>query len=165
LKDVELEAVPDETALADLATPSHDKLLECIVRAGEAVPNPASPLAGEGVGEAGLIVPAATSDGFLAGPIRGWWPHGFNLRELALESGAYIPMHARQEEEVLLVQTGTLEVSWDDASVTLGAGDTLTVPIGLPHAFRNTASVRCEVFVVRGGDDPKMPLFSSAPTA
>ncbi len=164
LKDMDMESVPNDASLAELSTPPLEKLMECIVRADEAIANPASPLAGEGVEEAGMIVPHTTSDGFPAGPISGWWPHGFNVRKLTLATGAYVPMHARQEEEVLFVQTGTLEVSWDSASLTLGAGDTLTVPIGLAHAFRNTASVQCDVFVVRGGDDPKMPIFSSAPT-
>ena len=41
----------------------------------------------------------------------------------------------------------------------MGAGDTLTVPIGLHHAFRNTASVDAVAFVVRGTEDPAMPDF------
>jgi len=104
-------------------------------------------------------VPHATSDGFAAGPIAGWWSHGFNLRRLVLQSGAYVPFHARAEAEVLFIQSGTLEVSWPTGSLMMGAGDTLTVPIGLQHAFRNTASVPCDVFVVRGSDDPAMPVF------
>ena len=125
-----------------------------MVVAGEASANPASPLAAEGVEEAGIIVPQATSDGFAPGPITGWWPHGFNLRQLTLQSSAYVPMHARLEAEVLFIQSGTVEISWADGSLFLGAGDTLSVPIGLPHAFRNTASVPAIVFVVRGGESP-----------
>lgn len=159
LRAAELTEALDPAHTAELATPSLDRLLQCIVRHGTATPNPASPLAGEGIAEAGLIVAQATSDGFAAGPIAGWWPHGFNLRLLTLQSGAYVPHHARAEAEVLFVQSGTLEVSWAGGSMLLGAGDTLTVPIGLAHAFRNTASVPAEVFVVRGSDDPAMPVF------
>ncbi len=165
LKDVELQEATDEAAIADLKTPPAEKLAQCVVPAGSAVPNPASPLAGEGVEEAGIIVPQATADGFVAGPIVGWWPHGFNLRQLSLQSGAYIPMHARLEAEVLFVQSGTVEISWADGALFLGAGDTLSVPIGLPHAFRNTASVPAVVFVVRGGESPALPTFTSAPSA
>ncbi len=161
LKDVELEAAPDESSLSQLKTPPMEKLLQCVVRGSEMAGNPASPLAGEGVEEAGVIVPQATRDGFQPGPIAGWWPHDLNLRRLKLETGAYVPMHSRQEVEVLFVQEGTLEVSWEDGSILMGAGDTLSVPVGLVHAFRNTASVPAVVFVVRGTEDPAMPSFVS----
>jgi hypothetical protein len=50
---------------------------------------------------------------------------------------------------------GTLEVSWADGAIVTGAGDTLKVSVGLPHAFRDTALVDLVAFVVRGG----MPGF------
>lgn len=157
--DVEEEAglTPEEADA--LATPPMAELLECVVHAGEARPNPRSPLAAPGVVEAAIITPRATGDGFDAGPISGWWPHGFNLRQLTLATGAYVPLHARREAEVLFVQSGTVEVGWADGAVVMGAGDTLSVPVGLPHAFRNTASVDAVVFVVRGTDEPAMPDF------
>ena len=163
LKNVELETPLDEGSLAELKTPSMEKLTECLVRAEAMATNPASPLAGDGVQEAGVIVPQATRDHFPAGPISGWWPHDLNLRRLTLHTGAYIPMHARSEAEVLFVQSGTVEVSWDEGALLLGAGDTLSVPVGLQHAFRNTASVSAVLFVVRGTEDPALPVFASAP--
>jgi len=162
LKDAELEAAIDDDTVAQLRTPPLEKLAQCVVPAGTAPANPASPLAAEGVEERALITPQPTRDHFAAGPITGWWPHGFNLRELVLQTGAYVPLHARSEAEVLFVQEGTLEVSWADGAIVMGAGDTLTVPIGLPHAFRNTASVPCTAFVVRGTEDPALPTFLSA---
>ena len=165
LKDVETEATLDEAELAALKTPPVEKLAQCVVHAGAIAANPASPLAAEGVEEAGVIVPRATRDGFAAGPIVGWWPHGFNLRRMTFATGAYAPLHTRQEAEVLFVQEGTLEISWADGAIVMGAGDTLTVPIGLPRAFRNTASVPATMFVVRGTDDPAMPSFLSPVTA
>jgi mannose-6-phosphate isomerase-like protein (cupin superfamily) len=165
LKDVELEETIDQTALAELQTPSMEKLSQCVVTAADITANPASPLAGDGVEEAGVIVPRETDDGFAPGPIQGWWSHGFNLRRLTMQTGAYVPMHSRQEEEVLFVQSGTLELSWADGSLFLGAGDTFTVPVGLPHAYRNTASVPTVAFVVRGGENPAKPVFTSAPSA
>lgn len=159
LKEVELEDVLNDGTVAELKTPPIEKILECVVAYGSATANPNSPLAAEGVEEAGIIVPQATGDGFAAGPITGWWPHGCNLRQLTLQTGAYVPPHARAEAEVLMVQEGTFEVSWADGAIVMGAGDTLTVPIGLPHAFRNTASVPAVVFVVRGTESPAMPIF------
>jgi mannose-6-phosphate isomerase-like protein (cupin superfamily) len=81
------------------------------------------------------------------------------LRRLTLQTGAYVPEHVRQEAEVLFVHEGTLEVSWEDGVLFMGAGDTLTVPVGLAHAFRNTASVPCTVFVVRGTENPARPVM------
>ena len=165
LKDVELEQTIGDEALAELRTPPMERLAHCVVAAADIKANPASPLSGDGVEEAGVIVPQQTDDGFAPGPIQGWWPHGFNLRRLTLQTGAYVPMHARQEEEVLFVQSGTLEVSWAEGALFLGAGDTFSIPIGLPRAFRNTASVPAVVFVVRGGENPARPVFTSAPAA
>jgi mannose-6-phosphate isomerase-like protein (cupin superfamily) len=138
---MELEAPLDENQLRELATPPIEKLMQCIVRWGDAVANPDSPLAREGVEEAGLIAVGASGDGFAAGPIAGWWPHGFQLRLLTLQTGAYVPMHARAEAEVLIVQEGTLEVSWGSEALLLGAGDTLTIPTGLP--MRSGTPLRC----------------------
>jgi mannose-6-phosphate isomerase-like protein (cupin superfamily) len=163
LKDVEMEGVLDDSQLAELKTPPAEKLAECVLLAGDIVANPMSPLAGIGVEEAGIIVPRRTRDGFDAGPITGWWPQDYNLRQITLQTGAYIPTHARAEAEVLMVQEGTVEISWADGAIIMGAGDTLTVPIGLSHAFRNTASVPAKVFVVRGTDDPALPIFQSMP--
>ncbi len=160
LREAELEAPLDEAQLGELVTPPLEKILQCVVRAGEATANLQSPLAADGVEEAGIIAAAASDDGFAAGPIAGWWPHGFHVRQLTLQTGAYVPMHARHEVEVLIIQQGTLEVSWAGDALILGAGDTLTVPVGLPHAFRNTASVPLVAFVVRGTDSPAAPVFA-----
>ena len=158
LEEAEL-AETTATDAAELRTPPIEKLRECVVTAAAITPNPASPLAWRGVEEAPVITPRATGDRFAAGPICGWWPHGFNLRRLTMATGAHVPLHARAEVEVLFVQEGTVEVSWDDGAIVMGAGDTLSVPVGLPRAFRNTASVAATLFVVRGSDMPAMPDF------
>ena len=94
------------------------------------------------------------ADGFAAGPIIGHWQHDFTLRRLKLETGATIPPHARAEQEVIFVQSGTLEVNWADGKLIIGAGDTLTVPVGLAHGFRNPTSADAIAFVVRGAASP-----------
>ena len=165
LKDMEMEAPLGAGDLATLITPPREKLMECVVKADAMAANPSSPMAGEGVEEAGVITPGATRDGFPAGPIAGWWPHGFNLRRLQLQTGAYVAPHARSEPEVLFVQEGAVEVAWDGGALILAAGDTLSVPVGLAHSFRNTSSAPCRVFVVRGGDDPAPPAFASGRAA
>lgn len=160
LREVELEQPLDDEHLGRLITPPLEKLRQCIVRAGEARANPDSMLSGDGVVEGAIIGVSPSDDGFQAGPIAGWWPHGFHVRQLVMQTGSYVPAHARQEAEVIIMQEGTLEVSWAGGSLILGAGDTLTMPIGLPHAFRNTASVPMVAFIVRGTDNPAPPVFS-----
>jgi quercetin dioxygenase-like cupin family protein len=127
--------------------------------------NPNSPLAGEGVEEAPLIGDVDAKDGFAAGPIVGHWQHDFALRRLKLDTGATTPMHARAEQEVIFVQSGTLEFSWDGGKLIMGAGDTLTVPIGLMHAFRNPASADAIAFVIRGAAAPAAPEFANRAAA
>ncbi len=161
----ELEPILSEEQIAELQTPSAEALATCVATAATMVANPNSPLAADGVAEAGVIGNCPTRDGFNKGPIVGWWPHGFSLRSLTLQSGAYVPHHSRAEVEVLFVQSGSVEIASDDIAIMMGAGDTLSVPAGAVHSFRNTASVQAQIFVVRGSDDPARPIFTSMPTA
>ena len=68
---------------------------------------------------------------------------------------------------MLFVQSGTVEIGWvndgDEETLLMGAGDTLSMPIGVEHSFRNTSSAPAVLFVVRGTEDPQMPSFASAP--
>jgi mannose-6-phosphate isomerase-like protein (cupin superfamily) len=157
----ELEPLPSPELLAKLKTPAMDKMKACCASGRALLANPQSPLARDGVEEAGVIVPVATDDGFQPGPIIGWWKHGFNLRRLTMQTGAIVPPHARAEQEVIFVQSGTLEVNWSDGRILMGAGDTLSVPVGLAHGFRNTASVPLVAFIVRGADSPGVPVFAA----
>jgi mannose-6-phosphate isomerase-like protein (cupin superfamily) len=160
-----LETPPSAEDIARLATPPAEKLAGCVVRAAELRSNPASAIAAPGVEECPVITPARTADGFEPGPIAGWWPHGFNLRALRLASGARTAPHFRIEEEVVFVQSGVLELSWFGGAVVLGPGDTLTVPKGLPHAFRASSSEPALAYVVRGGDSPAAPRLVDAEAA
>ena len=157
------ETPPDAATLERLASPSDADMLKGVVRASDMAGNPASPLAGEGVEEAPIITPAATGDGFAPGPITGWWPHGFNLRRLTVRPGAATPLHAREEEEVILMQSGSLDLTWrhgdHEHGLTLGPGDAFSTPKGLPHAFSASGSEPAIAYVVRGGDAPAMPAM------
>jgi mannose-6-phosphate isomerase-like protein (cupin superfamily) len=161
----ELEQPPTAEKLRELATPSMDELVKYALKPEQMKGNPDSPLAGEGVEEAALIGDIDAQDGFKAGPIVGHWQHDFVLRRLKLETGATIPTHSRSEQEVIFVQSGTLEVTWADGKLILGAGDTLSVPVGLAHGFRNPASADAIAFVVRGAAAPAAPQFAAAQAA
>jgi mannose-6-phosphate isomerase-like protein (cupin superfamily) len=152
---------PDAAEIAQLATPPKDRLAACVAKPRQFAVTPASPLAREGVEEAAVITAAATGDGFAPGPIAGWWPHGFNLRCLRLESGASVPSHIRDEEEVIFVHRGVLQVTTPEGEVIMGPGDTFTTPKGMPRAFRASSSNGVAAYVVRGGDSPAAPRFVS----
>jgi mannose-6-phosphate isomerase-like protein (cupin superfamily) len=156
----EMEQPPDAAKLKELATPPMSELKNYAVRAADMQGNPNSPLAGAGVEEDALIGDVDSRDGFKAGPIVGRWDHGFALRRLKLATGAAIPPHSRAEQEVVFVQSGTLEFSWDGGKLVLGSGDTLTVPVGLMHAYRNPASADAIAFVIRGASAPAAPVFA-----
>ena len=85
------------------------------------------------------------------------WPHGFQLRYVAVDPGASSKQHVRDEEEVLLMQAGALTIELADGTVTIGPGDVMTIPIGLPRAFSNNGGSVAEAYIVRGGDHPKPP--------
>ncbi|WP_207633209.1 cupin domain-containing protein [Devosia aurantiaca] len=161
----ELEQPPTAEKMAELATPPQEELAKYALKPEQMKANPHSPLAGEGVEEAALIGDVDAADGFKAGPIVGHWQHGFTLRRLKLETGAVVPAHSRSEQEVLFVQSGTLEVTWEDGSLILGAGDTLTIPVGLAHGFRNPASAEAITFIIRGAASPAAPQFQTAQAA
>jgi mannose-6-phosphate isomerase-like protein (cupin superfamily) len=156
----EMELPPDAAKLRQLATPPMSELSKYAVKAAAMTGNPNSPLAGPGVEEDAVIGDVDAADGFAAGPIIAHWQHGFALRRLKLETGAAIPLHARAEQEVIFVQSGTLEFDWDGGKLIMGAGDTLTVPIGLMHGFRNPASADAIAFVIRGAASPAAPVFA-----
>ncbi|WP_395832357.1 hypothetical protein [Elstera sp.] len=151
--DTELETPPNPEEVAALPTPPRARLLECYLPATAVQPNPASALTSDGVRESAVIGPQASDDGFAPGPILGWWHHGFTLRRLDLTLGGATPWHRRAEAEVLFVQTGSLSVDWPEGTLTLGPGDTLTLPIGLARQF-SAPTEATQVFIVRGGEAP-----------
>lgn len=162
----EKQQPPTATQIAELKTPPADQLESCVAFARNLQPNPESSLmslvTGADVEEAAIIVPAATRDGFQAGPIEGWWPHGFNLRRVTLQPGAILSAHTRDEAEVIFLHDGELRINeahqdeahQADNAVVLTPGDTLTLPTGLVRQWRNTGKAPAVAYVVRGGDSP-----------
>ncbi len=134
-----------------IRTPTVEEMTRKVMRHAALHANPASSLATSGVREAAVIGAARTADGFQSAPIGA--PHGFTLRHLAVDAGAKTVLHGRDCVEVLLVHRG--RVIWQNNagdSVELSAGDTFTVPRGMPR--RLDAVTATEIFVVRGGNDP-----------
>jgi len=109
----------------------------------------------EGVEEKAVIGPENGKEGIAAGKMG--WPHGFQLRRLTLCPGALIPTHSRAEAEVLFVQQGEAIVQSGDETITMVAGDTLTIPVGRERSLRSAQGAT--LFVVHGGDAPQAPVW------
>lgn len=76
------------------------------------------------------------------------WPHPFTLDRIDVPAGEDGDAEAPVTPEVLFVQEGTLHVKTADTRVTLGAGDTMTVPVGLERRLASDAGAA--VYRVRG---------------
>lgn len=68
------------------------------------------------------------------------WPHPFTLDRIDLDAAASdtrVPV----APEVVFVQSGCLTVAWDDGVLTLGVGDTMTLPVGVERRLAGPAVV------------------------
>ena len=157
-----LRAVRAEDPAASGSTPE-ERAARWVCTAAAMQANPNSALASTGVVEADVIGPDVGIGGFSQGPIRADGRHGFCVRRITLESGAYVPAHRRSEPCAFLIQDGTLEVRSSAEVILLGAGDVLSMAPGVEHSLRNTTSRPTCVFVVLGAEDPAAPDFSSHP--
>ena len=72
------------------------------------------------------------------------WPHPFTLDRLVDLDETATP----NRPEVLFVHEGALTVEWDDGALTLGAGDTMTVPVGLKRTLADPTG--CVAYRVSG---------------
>lgn len=129
-----------------------EDMANCVVSHDELRREFANGLTPIGITECPIIGAASPEEGLGAGKMA--WPHGFHVRHIAVEPGLTSKRHARDEEEVLLVQSGTLTVSFDEGVTDLVAGDVLTVPVGKARTYSNSGDELAEIYVVRGGDHP-----------
>ncbi|WP_426169607.1 cupin domain-containing protein [Sandarakinorhabdus sp. DWP1-3-1] len=82
-----------------------------------------------GAGETPVIAPGAALDG----------PHPFTLSRIDLAAGEALAAATPATPEVLFVHRGEMTIGWDGGAVTLAAGDTMTVPIGLTRRIASAA--------------------------
>jgi mannose-6-phosphate isomerase-like protein (cupin superfamily) len=68
------------------------------------------------------------------------------------------PTHSHPVEEVLTVREGEAEMWMDDERVTVTAGQSLIVPAGRLHGFRNSGSVTLHLHAVLAS-----PIFEARP--
>jgi mannose-6-phosphate isomerase-like protein (cupin superfamily) len=72
--------------------------------------------------------------------------------------GVGAPTHAHPVEEVLTVREGEAEMWIEDQRVIVSAGQSLTVPAGRMHGFRNSGSVTLHLHAVLAS-----PVFEATP--
>ena len=123
------EVVPDGTAAMPRTTP------EQVASLSRATSSDAERLAWrvtDGIGVTPIIGPKASING----------PHPFHLDRLNLASDGTADVRTPNVPEVLFVHEGALTVTWDDGTVLLWAGDTMTVPMAIErHLSTATGAV------------------------
>jgi quercetin dioxygenase-like cupin family protein len=62
--------------------------------------------------------------------------------------GTGAPTHSHPVEEVLTVREGEAEMWLDEERVTVSAGQSLTVPAGRKHGFRNSGTATLHIHAV-----------------
>jgi quercetin dioxygenase-like cupin family protein len=72
--------------------------------------------------------------------------------------GAGAPTHSHPVEEVLTVREGEAEMWLEAERVTVKTGESLLVPAGRKHGFRNTGATTLHVHAVLAS-----PIFESTP--
>lgn len=135
-----LLAPPSAAELAGMATPPRAVVEACFV--GANATGAAGALDAPGVDDAMIIGPGAPLD----------WPHGFTLNRLRLADGSTARFQL-EAAEVLFVGRGRVRVEWPDGALDLAAGDTLSVPGGLPRRYLGDG----ELLLVRRGDATARP--------
>jgi quercetin dioxygenase-like cupin family protein len=105
--------------------------------------------------EAEALVARADRLGFGEAPVIGEGAplgggHGFSLTRLALDDGESVSRETLDGVEVLFVHSGSLTYRWPGGETELQAGDTVTVPRGLPRGFEAVGATIA--YVARGGD-------------
>ena len=96
------------------------------------------------------------ADGLRKGVLLGE-DHGtpnFDMRRFVLEPGAHVPKHTNEVEHEQFVVEGEYRVGIDGETHTVSAGDSLLIPAGAAHWYRNDSDDRGSfICVVPKGDD------------
>lgn len=128
--------------------------LETVVVRGSAV-LPEVPDRGTGLSEHVVLGNENPREPAPASPLA--WSHGFVCRRVHLPGNRSTLTFRRDEQEVIFVHAGSLDIEIDDETERLGPGDTLTVPVGA--ARRYASKDGADLFVTRGGDQPGPPIL------
>ena len=67
------------------------------------------------------------------------WDHGFEVDRVDIAPGDMIDWESAGSKEVLFVHSGHVDIECADGMVTLGQGDTISLPAGLPRRLSSAA--------------------------
>ena len=91
-------------------------------------------------------------------------PHGFNIGGARQPPGCVNSQHSHETAEVFIIQSGHRAfytgVDCGDGEVTVGPGDTISIPIHVFRGFENVGDDVGYMFAVLGGDDPGMVTWA-----
>ncbi len=91
-------------------------------------------------------------------------PHGFNVGGARQPPGCVNSQHSHETAEVFIVHSGQWAfytgVDCEDGEVTVGPGDTISIPIHVFRGFKNVGDDVGYLFAVLGGDDPGMVTWA-----
>lgn len=143
--------ITDAATIAELQTLSVADLEACTVLKSQIEQAPKITRDGDqGVIERHLLGNAYDSNS--APPLN--WAHGFQIHHLELSPQAKTERYCQQQEEVFLVESGSMIIEVADQVITLNGGDVFTAPIGEPRQLSNPHNSPCVACVVHGGESP-----------
>jgi len=100
--------------------------------------------------------PMDAADGMSKGVLIGEDQHAphFAMRRFVLEVGTEVPRHTNEVEHEQYVLSGEYTVGIDDEEYEVSAGDSMLIPAGAEHWYRNDGTeAGTFICVVPNGDD------------
>ena len=154
----EIAATTQEQA-EQLTKLSNDDMAKCFATEGELDSLPRGGFSEfTGVDEIAVIGTPNPNEQIDAGKMK--WPHGFQMRRLRIAAGASIPKHLRSDQEVIIVQDGSIDVSTPGYDFSLNKGDLFSAPRNLEREYSNSTDTVADLIVVRPGNQPVAAKFS-----
>ena len=155
----EIAATTQEQA-EQLTKLTSEDMEKCIATAGELESLPKGGLSSlPGVDEIAVIGTANPNEDIASGKMS--WEHGFQMRRLRIAPGASISSHLRSDQEVIILHSGSIDVSTPEFDFTLDKGDLFSVPRGASRSYTNSGAVLADIIVIRPGNQPAAAEFLS----
>jgi len=104
--------------------------------------------------------PVELADGLRKGVLLGGdqGTPNFDLRRFVLEPGARVPRHTNEVEHEQFVLEGDYVVGIGEETHAVSAGDSLLIPAGVDHWYRNDADVQGAFLCVVPKDDDQVTI-------
>ena len=151
-------APPNKEELAALSRLDDDDIKKCISSQEHLGQHAIGGLSAiGGIQEYAIIGPENSQENIGAGKMD--WLHGFHLRRVRFDGMSHIPNHTRAEEEVIIVQSGNVDITISGKKLSLTKGDLLSIPIGAERSLSNSSHHMADLMVIRRGNSPAPAQF------